>query len=105
MKFVAYAVVPGLRVRRIGAHKTIEEALEIGRLKLKKGECLSVNRDDVQPPSIRASELLAGVGKPMTKEDSAKRMIAAQRAGLQAAQWARKNKRNVCKKDYEEENS
>ena len=60
---------------------------------MRPGEYPSVNRDDVLPPSIRASEVAAGVGEPMSRDEAVKKSLAWTRACLAGARDAKKARR------------
>ena len=52
-----------------------------------------MNREDVPAPSIRASEINAGVGEPMTRDEAIKKSIGWTRVCLAGARAAKKAKR------------
>jgi len=91
--YIAYLVTPGIRVRPIGRFRDAMSALDAAKRRAKEGEAISVNRRDVPQPAIRASELLAGIGGPMTREESLKRLNAQRTAELAYARWVRKQRR------------
>ena len=98
--YIAFAVMPGLYVRRICKRQSPTTALQYARTKLRDGESVSINREGVPIPSIRASETFAGVGDPMTKEEASKRMGSWHSANLAAA----RAKKRETHEFYEEEN-
>ena len=90
--YVGYAVLPGRQVRRLCRRVSPVAAMQYARTMLRPGEYPSVNRDDVLPPSIRASEIAAGVGDPMSKDEAVKKSLAWTRACLAGARAAKKEK-------------
>lgn len=91
--YVAYAVLPGQSVRQVCRRASPVTAMQYARAQLRPGEYPSVNREDVPAPSIRASEINAGVGEPMTRDEAIKKSIGWTRVCLAGARAAKKAKR------------
>ena len=90
--YLAWAVPAGAHARFVGAALDAETALRVARCHA-CGDAVSVNREDVPPPSLRASEVLAGVGDKLSIEENVRRANAQRGAELAYARWARKHKR------------
>ena len=94
IQYIGYAITPGHNIRKVCQHADAMAALEITKRSLRKGEDVSVNRKDVPQPSLRASELMAGVGQAMSKIEVAKMMSSSHAASLASARYAKRKKRD-----------
>jgi hypothetical protein len=93
MRYICYAVAPGVSVRHVGEAEDPFEALAIGRREAHHDEALSVNREDRPAPSIRAGEALAGIGAPLTRDECTKKYNSRRGAELSRARWAKRQRR------------
>ena len=90
--YVAYAVGAERKCRVICRRSSVEKATQYARQRLRDGEGLSVNRDDVERPLLRSAEIFHGVGQPMDRDEAVKKSLAWTRACLAGARAAKKEK-------------
>jgi len=91
--YIAYIVFPGVEVREVGRLACPYAALELARSCAEPGCGLSVNREDVPQPNIRASEVLNGVGSPLTQREIVERSNAQRGVELASGRWERKRRK------------
>lgn len=86
MRYIAYAMKPGHEPRRIGV------------LVVRPGEGLSINREDLAAPSVRASEMVHGVGAKMTAEEIRRVTMRKYAASLAGSRWRRRKLLANCER-------
>ena len=94
MIFIAYVILPGVEVREVGRSACPYAALALARAVAGAGCGLSVNREDVPQPNIRASEVLNGVGPPLTQAEIVRRSNAQRGVELASGRWERRKKKD-----------